>query len=76
MIAQLKESKDPLIRKFKESELLPIINDTVYHSPELSETDEDVSATKRKLVLKDLEWRSTTVSLLNIKEYNYLYITN
>jgi hypothetical protein len=53
---------DSTIRLFKEDELRPIKEMTAYHSPDLSETD-DENLDKRKLVTKDLEWRSTTVGL-------------
>jgi hypothetical protein len=46
---------------FKDSELRPIKNDSAYHSPEVSETDEDDPSGKRKIVVKDLKWRSMTV---------------
>ncbi|CAG8774649.1 12665_t:CDS:2, partial [Ambispora leptoticha] len=33
---------------------------SVYHSPEASETDEENPSGERKVVIKDLKWRSTT----------------
>lgn len=51
---------------FKESELRPIKGNSAYHSPEDSETDEDDPTGKRKIVTKDLEWRSTTVRSLKL----------
>ncbi|GBC51794.2 hypothetical protein GLOIN_2v1485492 [Rhizophagus irregularis DAOM 181602=DAOM 197198] len=39
-IVNLKELKDPLIEKFKDEELLPIVSDNGYHSPEFSEDDD------------------------------------
>jgi hypothetical protein len=56
---------DPLIKKFNKYDLTLIKESNLYHSPELSESDED-KAKKRKIVVKDLEWRSSTVSLLSI----------
>jgi hypothetical protein len=46
---------------FKEQELRPIKNSNLYHSPEVSETDEESPTGKRKIVTKDLKWRSNTV---------------
>ncbi len=62
---------DPLIRMFKESELHPIKETNAYHSPDLSETDEESHVNKRKLVTKDLEWRSSTVRLINVNRIYY-----
>ncbi len=56
---------DPLIKKFKKYDLILIKESNLYHSPELSESDEDKTK-KRKIVVKDLKWRSSTVSLLSI----------
>ncbi|GES95904.1 hypothetical protein GLOIN_2v1486226 [Rhizophagus clarus] len=39
-IAKLKNLKDPLIKQFKDEELLPIVRDNGYHSPEFSSEDE------------------------------------
>ncbi|GES95764.1 hypothetical protein GLOIN_2v1485492 [Rhizophagus clarus] len=39
-IAKLKNLKDPLIEQFKDEELLPIVRDNGYHSPEFSSEDE------------------------------------
>ena len=57
--------EDPLVKLFKKSELRPIMDISAYHSPEASETDDD-DINKRKIVTKDLIWRSTTVSLIFI----------
>ena len=62
MIEHLLAINDLLIEIFKENELRPIKESTFYHSPEVSETDNDNSG-KRKLVTKDLEWRSTAVRI-------------
>jgi hypothetical protein len=53
---------DPLIQLLKETELQPIKENSVYHSPDVSETD-DENPEKRKLVTKDLEWRSIAVRI-------------
>lgn len=62
MIEQLRNSKDPLIEKFSDQEIYPLTVDNRYHSPEESETDEDSNTEKRRIVIKDLQWRSSTVS--------------
>jgi len=55
----LKKINDPLIRRFKDEELAPIMNDNRYHSPEVSEDDGDGD---NKIVIRNLRWRSSTVS--------------
>ena len=42
------------------------MTESVYHSPELSETDQENLTDKRRIIMKDLKWRSKTVSLLNM----------
>ena len=56
---------DPLITMFKESKLQPIKESSAYYSPDVSETDEENTAGKRKIVTKDLAWRSATVSKID-----------
>jgi hypothetical protein len=51
---------DPLIKKFKKENLQLIMDNNGYHSPEDSETDQETG--KRKIMVKDLRWRSSTVS--------------
>ena len=55
----MRDLRDPLIGKFKPDELLPIITDNGYHSPEESESDGDRGHT---IVVRNLRWRSSTVS--------------
>jgi hypothetical protein len=62
MINQLRGIGDPLIRQFNSEHLQPVLDNSAYHSPEISETDEEDSSGKRKIVIKDLKWRSSTVS--------------
>jgi hypothetical protein len=62
MINHLRRVGDLLIRKFNNDHLQPIINHSAYHSPEISETDEENPSGKRKIVIRDLKWRSSTVS--------------
>lgn len=57
-MAKLKKLKDPLIEKFKDEELSPIVTDNGYHSPEFSENDDG----KNIIVVRNLRWRSSTVS--------------
>lgn len=56
--------EDPIINMFKKGELRPIKESSAYHSPDMSETDEDHADGQRKIVTKDLEWRSTTVKIV------------
>ncbi|GBB95290.1 hypothetical protein RclHR1_25030001 [Rhizophagus clarus] len=58
-IAKLKNLKDPLIKQFKDEELLPIVRDNGYHSPEFSSEDEVDE--KNKIIVRNLRWRSSTL---------------
>lgn len=40
------------------------MNDNRYHSPEESQTDSERPDGDRRVIIKDLRWRSSTVSLL------------
>jgi len=60
MIIHLKNIGDPLVQKI--NNLQPILDNSAYHSPEISETDEENPSGKRMVVIKDLKWRSSTVS--------------
>ncbi|PKY52843.1 hypothetical protein RhiirA4_470733 [Rhizophagus irregularis] len=60
MINHLRVVGDPLIRKFNDERLQPVINNSAYHSPEISETDEENPSGKRKIVIRNLKWRSST----------------
>ena len=52
-----------VVRKFRPDELQGVRTDNRYHSPEISETDEE-DFNKRKIVIRDVSWQSLTVSLL------------
>ena len=64
-IEHLAAIEDPIISMFNKGELRPIKESSAYHSPEVSETDEE-SPNQRKVVIKDLEWQSSTVKLINM----------
>ena len=53
MIDNLIENGDRLVRKFRSDELQGVQTDNQYHSPEVSETDEENSS-KRKIVIRDV----------------------
>ena len=57
---------NPVIKLFRKHELQPIMTESAYHSPELSETDQENPTDKRRIVVKNLKWRSAIVSLLNM----------
>ena len=61
---KLIENGDRLVNKFRPDELQEVWTDNRYHSLEVSETDEENSS-KRKIVIHDVRWRFSTVSLLN-----------
>ena len=60
MISHLQTVSDPLIKKIKKGDLQLIMDNNAYHSAENSETDQETG--KRKIMVKDLRWRSSTVS--------------
>ena len=72
MIKHLQEMGDPIVSKLKQSELNPITMENAYHSPEESEEDLDSSSNNR-IVIRDLKWRSSSVSLIVIF---FLFFTN
>ena len=72
MIKHLQEMGDPIVSKLKQSELNPITMENAYHSPEESEEDPDSSSNNR-IVIRDLKWRSSSVSLIVIF---FLFFTN
>lgn len=63
VIGHLQTVNDRLIKNFKDRELKPIIDDNFYHSPEDSETDQENPTGKRNIVVRDLNWRSSAVSI-------------
>ena len=68
MIEHLEVIKDLLVQMLKEHEIRPIKDNSAYHSPELSETDEENSDGKRNIIVKDLKWRSETVRLTIVND--------
>ena len=63
VIEHLQIVNNRLIKNFKDRELKPIIDDNFYHSPEDSETDQENPSGQRNIVVRDLDWRSTAVSI-------------
>jgi len=53
--------KNSLVKKFKDEDLQLIIDNNAYHSPEESETDCENG--RSNIIVKDLKWRSDTVSI-------------
>lgn len=64
MIKHLQVVDDELIKQIKDVDLKPVIDNNLYHSPEDSETDQESG--EKKIVIKDLRWRSSTVSIIII----------
>ncbi|CAG8660305.1 13506_t:CDS:2 [Funneliformis mosseae] len=48
------EINDLLLKLFEDQEILLIKNNSAYHSPEISETDEENLSDRRKIIKKDL----------------------
>ena len=70
MISHLQIMGDPIVSKFRQSELNPILMENAYHSPEESEEESDngkeLNNSKRenRIVIRDLQWRSDSVSII------------
>jgi len=60
MIAKLQKLNDPLISKFNDGNLLLVISECGYHS--LEDFEEDKDGEDNKIVVRNLQWRSSTVS--------------
>jgi hypothetical protein len=75
MIKHLQEMGDPIVSKLKQSELNPITMENAYHSSEESEEDPDSLSNNHdnRIVIRDLKWRSSSVSLIVIF---FLFFTN
>ena len=55
MINNLKKQNDDLIAQFSKKELEPITKKNYYHSPKISDDENNI-------IVQDLPWRSDTVS--------------
>lgn len=55
-------SKDSLINNFNKNDLKEITSKNAYHSPDISESDNE-GVEENKIVNYDLQWRSDTVSI-------------
>ena len=70
MISHLQKMGDPIVSKFKQSELNPILMENAYHSPKESEEELDngkeLNNSKRenRIVIRNLQWRSDSVSII------------
>ncbi|CAB4442161.1 unnamed protein product [Rhizophagus irregularis] len=49
---------DDQVKDYDKTEVLNILKDTRYHSPEDSETDKEQPDGKRKIIVYNLSWRS------------------
>jgi hypothetical protein len=74
MIDHLQRVSDSIVTKFNKSEIDPILLENAYHSPEESEEDPDDSTDNNRITIKDLRWRSDSVSLrINFFFTNCIY---
>ena len=70
MISHLQRIRDPIVSKFQQSELNPILMKNAYHSPEDSEEEPDNgnelnnSKKENQIVIRDIQWRSNSVSII------------
>jgi hypothetical protein len=74
MIKRLQLADDQLIKQFQSTDLQPILDNNLYHSPEDSETDQETD--ENLIVVKDLKWRSSTVSVSFFFENFVRFYTN
>lgn len=51
--------------KYDKEEILKMLQDNGYHSPEISETDDENPNAKRNVNIYDLSWRLDEVRLIN-----------
>ena len=62
--------RDPIVSKFQQSELNPILMENAYHSPEDSKEKPDNgnelnnSKKENQIVIRDIQWRSDSVSMI------------
>ncbi|RGB22103.1 hypothetical protein C1646_776643 [Rhizophagus diaphanus] len=61
-VKDLYKSKDERITKYEKRPLLKILADKCYHSPEISETDDE--SDKNKIYIYDYSWRSDELKYL------------
>jgi hypothetical protein len=59
-IASLLDKKDGRIQKYTREELMKILGDNRYHSPEISESDQEQGG-KRAINVYNPSWRSVEV---------------
>ncbi|CAB5215295.1 unnamed protein product [Rhizophagus irregularis] len=60
-----------MLKDYDKTEVLNILKDTRYHSPEDSETDKEQPDGKRKIIVYNLSWRSDeTAQLMRGKNYD------
>ena len=57
-------TKKSEITKYDQDELIRMLQDNSYHSPEMSETDEDNPSNKRLICVYDYSWRSKEVCIV------------
>ena len=74
MIEHLQLVNNPLVKWFKPKELKLVCNNNLYYSPEDSEMDTESG--KGIIVVKDLKWRSSTVSISFFNILLFLLCTN
>jgi len=74
MIEHLQLVNNPLVKRFKPEELKLVCDNNFYHSPEDSEMDTE--SEKGIIVVKDLKWRSSTVSISFFNILLFLLCTN
>ncbi|GES77593.1 hypothetical protein GLOIN_2v1485496 [Rhizophagus clarus] len=63
MIKRLQLADDQLIKQFQSTDLQPILDNNLYHSPEDSKTDPE-NPSENLIVVKDLKWRSSSVNVM------------
>ena len=67
MISHLQRMGDPIVSKFQQSELNPILMENAYHSPEETEEEPNElnnSKKENRIVIQDIQWRSDSVSII------------
>lgn len=75
-IHHLRSINDTAINKFPDQDLDLICKNNLYHSPEVSSTEDNDDNDKPKILVQNLTWRSSTVSFINRKMINKFVLIN
>ena len=64
MIKYLQNVRDQIVTKLNQLKFNPILAENAYHNPEESERDANDLSSDNYIVIRDLKWRSNSISLI------------